>query len=255
MKISKLIGKQKNEKIANFPKSLGRKEIEKIYLREEINLNDLFSNLINNIWMSAFYFTIYPLGVPQTFINLLFVYFGEKINLTRIYQRPKFYDPKICFMIINLFKTTFLIYAIGNFIFLYDCEERKNDKYFILVLFFIIFILPYERFFNKIFLKCSYKKTTKDNLIRTLRYDEAKEYFRSDYESFCPMTCKEGLKNKLEFFENYLNEKEILKIKHQIEHINIIDCFINYEFLSYPYRLFFEESDLDFKEDDNFLNR
>ena len=149
LKIAKLIGKQKNEKIANFPKSLGRKEIEKIYLREEINLNDLFSNLINNIWMSAFYFTIYPLGVPQTFINLLFVYFGEKINLTRIYQRPKFYDPKICFMLINLFKTTFLIYAIGNFIFMYDCEERKDFKYYILA-FFSFFVYYLMKDFLKI---------------------------------------------------------------------------------------------------------
>ena len=259
LKIAKLIERQKNEKIVNFPKSLGRKELEKIYIREEFNLNELYCNLITNIWMSAFYFTIYPLGVPQTFINLIFVYFGEKINLTRIYQRPKYYDPKFYFMIINLFKITFLIYGVGNFIFLYDCEVRKNDKYYILILFFVLCLIPYENLFKKCFLKSAKEKHTKNNLIETLNYDEAKEYFRSDYESYCPITSKEGLKNNMQIFKKYLNEPEISKIDEYINHINIIDSFINNEFLAYPLRLYFIEGedlkdDLDSKEDDNFLN-
>ena len=101
----------------NNPNGLSVSELKKIYSKKEMELDENYSDIISIYWISMFYMSIYPVGMIQSFLNLLFKYIIEKNFLMYIYKRPEFINPKIGFFCFNFANIGFFFYLLGNYIF------------------------------------------------------------------------------------------------------------------------------------------
>ena len=67
-----------SEQVIN-PEALSRLELEQSFEKKEMDLEGDYSDILSTYWITMFYVSIYPIGVIQSFLNLLFKYIIEKI--------------------------------------------------------------------------------------------------------------------------------------------------------------------------------
>ena len=122
--------------------------------------------------------SIYPVGMIQSFLNLLFKFVIEKNFLMNVYKRPEFVNPKIGFFCFNFFNFGFFLFLLGNLIF-FKNEYNKNCFGFVYILIMILILIFPFYLLGKLF-ECIIKffclKEKNDSI------DKVKKNFKNNYK-------------------------------------------------------------------------
>ena len=60
-------------------------ELEQTFQKKEMDLEQNNSDTLSTYWITMFYESIYPVGIIQSFLNLLFKYIIEKNFLLNVF--------------------------------------------------------------------------------------------------------------------------------------------------------------------------
>jgi hypothetical protein len=118
------IEKEITEQVVN-KEGLSRLELEQSYEKKEMDIEGNYSDTLAIYWITMFYLSIYPIGIIQSFLNLLFKYIIEKNFLLNIYRRPNYINPQFGFFCFNSFNFRFFLFLCGDIIFFRN-EDNKN---------------------------------------------------------------------------------------------------------------------------------
>ena len=212
-----------DDKVIN-KKGLSRLELEQSYEKKEMDLEGNYSDILAIYWITMFYLSIYPIGVIQSFLNLLFKYIIEKNFLLNVYKRPDYINPQFGFLCFNFFNFGFFLFLCGNIIFFRN-EDNKN--YFgvgYIVFMFLILLIPFyllAKFIMWITKYCGLKEEESENL------NDIKQKLKSDYRLFNPCYQREKIDQMfLEFKrKNLLTQTQYEELKDQLNKLNDFDLY------------------------------
>ena len=208
------------EEQMNNKEAQTRYELEKSFEKEEMDLGDNYSEIINIYWITMFYLPIYPIGIIQSFLNLFFKFIIEKNFLINIYQRPKYINPHFGFLCFNFFNFGFALLLCGNIIFFRNEDNKNSFGAIYIIVTVLIAILPFFLLAKLFFYFCSKKEKEKD-------LKDIKHKMRSDYRIFNPCYQKEEIRNLFyEFNKNkILEDSQYEEVKKKINRLNILDLY------------------------------
>ena len=218
---------------------LSRLELEESYGKKETDLEGNYSDILSIYRITMFYMTIYPIGIIQSFLNLLFKYIIEKNFLLNFYKRPEYINPQFGFFCFNFFNFGFFLFLSGDIIFFRN-EDNKNSfgaGYIIIML--LILLIPFF-LLGKLFMYltnyCFIKKKESENL------DSIKQRIKSDYRIFNPCYQKEKI---IELFlefkrKNLLSKSQYDEILIKTNRLNELDLYKLQENLRTPKLMTFE---------------
>ena len=137
---------------------------------------------------------IYPIGVIQSFLNLLFKYIIEKNFLLNVYKRPEYINPQFGFLCFNFFNFGFFLFLCGNLIFFRNEDNKKSFGAVYIVIMILILIIPFylvAKLIMYITNYCCLKEKESGNL------NHIKQKIKSDYRIFNPCYQKENIRRSL----------------------------------------------------------
>ena len=211
-----------------------QKELNELYELLSMNVPAKYSYLVKTIFLSFFYAPVFPLGFCISLIGLIFGYWLEKFNFSKMYKKPEKLDKQITEYYVIFFFLNFFGFAIGSFYFLsvdiIDFASADNDKLImvILIISYILLVIPFHLCFQKDYFKF------KESKIHKKTYDDMYLNFIIDYERANPMTRIEGEMRYLDKLEekNKINKKEKDKRKKKIKEENQIKSHLRQQRLS-----------------------
>ena len=136
------IDKEFSEQIDN-KEGKSRFELEQSFEKPEMDLGDNYSDILAIYWMTRFYIPIYPIGIIQTFLNLLFKFILEKNFLLKIYKRPEYINPQFGFLCFNFFNFGFFLFLCGDIIFFKNEDNKKSYGAGYIVIMILILVCPF----------------------------------------------------------------------------------------------------------------
>ena len=236
------IEKEIFEKVVN-KEGLSKLELEHSYKKKEMDLEGNYSDTLAIYWITMFYLSIYPVGIIQSFFNLLFKFIIEKNFLFNVYRRPDYINPQFGFLCFNFFNFGFFLFLCGDIIFF---RNEDNKKYFgagYIVIMLLILLIPFyllAKFIMWITNYCCLKEKESENL------NNIKQKIKSDYRLFNPCYQKEKIDQIfLEFKrDNLLTQTQYEELKDKLNRLNDLDLYKLQQNLRIPKIMSFEERKL-----------
>ena len=227
------------EKLEN-PNDKNKLELEGSFQKEDFELEDNYSDILTLYWISMFYFPIYPIGIIQTFLNLLFKFLIENNFLLKSYKRPEYVTPHIEFFCLNSFNFGFFLLLIGNYFF-FKNEDNKHCFgliYFIVII--IILVIPFfylPKFIMFIINYFCLKEKEPDS------FENIEQKIKVDYKLMNLCGKKEGLKEIISGFKDkeLLIESQYEELENKINLLNEMDFYKLQQRLRTPKEMIFEE--------------
>ena len=223
-------------------------ELREEFEKEDFELEENFSDVLAIYWITMFYLPIYPLGVIQTFLNLLFKYFIEFNFLLKSYKRPEYLNPSIGFFCFNSFSIGFFLLLLGNLIFFRNEDNKDSFGTAYIIFMILVLIIPFSYIAKLILIMSKYcclkKKETKN-------YKDIENKIKIDYKimNLCGQT--NGLK---EIFFEY-KEKGLLfqtqydEILNKLDELKDMDLYKLQKSFRTQKEIYFEEREIkDIKE-------
>ena len=212
-----------SEKVVN-KEGLSRLELEHSYEKKEMDLEGNYSDILAIYWITMFYLSIYPVGIIQSFFNLLFKFIIEKNFLLNVYKRPDYINPQFGFLCFNFFNFGFFLFLCGDIIFF---RNEDNKKYFgagYIIIMILILLIPFyllAKFIMWITNFCFLKEKEAENL------QDIKQNIRSDYRIFNPCYQREKIDQMfLEFKrDNLLTQRQYEELKEKLNKQNDLDLY------------------------------
>ena len=215
------VEKEITDQVTN-PDKLSKLELKDSFEKNEMELEDLFSDSVAIYWITMLYLSIYPVGLIQSFFNLLFKFIIEKNFLLNAYKRPEYTNPQFGFLCFNFFNIGFFLFLCGNFIIFRNEENKQSFGIVYIIIMILILVIPFYYLGKFIMFITNYcclnqKEENRLNNINRKR--------KSDYRLFNPFSQKEKVKEIFEEFkskknDNLLNENQYNKIIEKLEEIN-----------------------------------
>ena len=211
-----------------------QKELNELYELQSINIAAKYSYLVKTVLMSFFFASIFPLGFFISLIGLIFAYWLEKYNFSKMYKKPEKLDKQIAEYYITYFFIIFYAFGLGSFHFLIGVmgyfDLIFHDIWITTILIFsnILLFIPFHLWLKKDFLKL------KESDMHKKTYDDMYLYFVNDYERANPMTSIEGEMRYLDKLEGKykINKKEKDKRMKKIKEENQIKFYLQKQRLS-----------------------
>ena len=172
---------------------LSRFELEESYEKIEMDIEGNYSDILSIYWITMFYISIYPIGIIQSFLNLLFKFIIEKNFLLNVYKRPEYTNPQFGFLCFNFFNFGFFLFLCGDIIFFRNEDNKKSFGvgYIIIMLIFLFIPIYYiAKLIMYLTNFCCLKKKESENL------NNIRQRIKSDYKIFNPCYQKEKIRNK-----------------------------------------------------------
>ncbi len=218
------VEKEFSEQIYN-KKGLSRFELKKSYEKKEMNLEDNYSDVLTIYWITMFYLSIYPVGIIQSFFNLLFKFFIEKNFLFKVYKRPDYINPQFGFLCFNCFNFGFFLFLCGDIIFF---RNEDNKKYFgagYIIIMILILLIPFYLLAKLIMRKTNYfclQEKESEN------FNDIKQKIKNDYRIFNPCSQKEKIVQMFsEFFgNNLLTQSQYKELTDKLNRLNYFDLYL-----------------------------
>ena len=232
------IEKEISDQVIN-QEGLSRLELEESYEKKEMDLEGNYSDILSIYWITMFYMSIYPIGVIQSFLNLLFKYIIEKNFLLNVYKRPVYINPQFGFFCFNFFNFGFFLFLCGDIIFFRNEDNKKSFGAGYIVIMFIILLIPFYLFGKLIMYLTNYcclKKQEAQSL------NKIKELLKSDYRLYNPCYQKEKLEELFLEFKNtnLLSNSQYDELLMKIERLNDLDLYKLQQSLRTPKFMTFE---------------
>ena len=198
-----------------------QRDLNELYLYPDMDLAYKYSYLIKTTAMCLFLMPIFPLGFIIAFVGFVFAYFLEKFNFTHLYRRPQMLDEIITKFYADYFIVLLFIGGIGDYIFLHDVYDTKAWALLNIILFGVLIIVPYSKFFDWNFVgidKSEFQNRSLSNVYFT---------FYNDYQRQNPLTKKFGFLNYLSELKqyNYLSDKAYQIAEENIDQLNVMEIY------------------------------
>ena len=227
-KIKKCIIEQKDR--INY----NQKELNELYELQSMNIAAKYSYLVKTVLMSFFFASVFPLGFGISFIGLIFAYWLEKFNFSKMYKKPEKLDKQIAEYYIAYFFIIFYAFSLGSLQFLigynayFDFDFHDPWITTILIISNALLFIPFQLCFKKDFLNL------KESKVHKKTYDDMYLYFINDYERANPMTRIEGEMKYLDKLQekNKINKKENDRRKKKIKEQNQLKFYMRKQRLS-----------------------
>ena len=201
--------------------NMTQRELNDLYELPSMSISYKYSYLAKTLLMTFLYIPIFPLGIIISLVGFILGYLLEKFNYAHMYKRPEMLNHKLCVFYVNHLDVIFFVYAIGDYIFMYDAYKNEIIPLVKIIIFGIITIIPYS-------------KLLKRNYIGMLESDiSKKEYkdkyftFSMDYERANPISRKKGTKHYLEKMLNIgkINRNKYLELIREIDSLNLMELY------------------------------
>ena len=72
-----------------------QKELNELYELQSMNIAAKYSYLVKTLLMSFFFSSVFPLGFGISLVGLIFAYWLEKFNFSKMYKKPEKLDKQI----------------------------------------------------------------------------------------------------------------------------------------------------------------
>ena len=201
-----LINFRKDPKDEDKNHNMTQRELNELYELPDMSISYKYSYLAKTLLMTFLYIPIFPLGIVISFAGFIVGYLLEKFNYAYMYKRPEMLNHRLCVFYVNHFDVIFFVYAIGDYIFMYDCYENRVIPLVKIIIFGIITAIPYSKFLKKSFIR------TNESELNTYEYKDEYFKFSTDYERSNPITRKKGIKH---YLQNLLDSKKITEEKYK----------------------------------------
>ena len=201
--------------------NMTQRELNDLYELPSMSISYKYSYLAKTLLMTFLYIPIFPLGIIISLVGFILGYLLEKFNYAHMYKRPEMLNHKLCVFYVNHLDVIFFVYAIGDYIFMYDAYKNEIIPLVKIIIFGIITIIPYSKFLKR-------------NYIGMLESDiSKKEYkdkyftFSMDYERANPISRKKGTKHYLEKMLNIgkINRNKYLELIREIDSLNLMELY------------------------------
>ena len=198
-----------------------QRELNKLYEYPDMNIAYKYSYLAKTTAMCLFFMPIFPLGFIFAFVGFIFAYFLEKCNFVNLYRRPEMLDEKICYFYADFFIVILFVGGIGDYIFLHDIYDKNVWSLINIIIFGVLIIIPYSKFFS-----CNFVGINKSQY---KNFPLSKVYFTfyNDYQRQNPLTKRIGLLNYLSELkkEEYLSDYAYNIAQQNIEQLNLMEIY------------------------------
>ena len=246
--------------VVDNSKGLSDLEYNEAFKKEEFDLKGNYSDILSIYWITMFYFPLYPIGIIQTFLNLLFRFITEKNLLINVYKRPNYTNPHFGFFSLNFFNFGIFLFLLGNFFFF---KNEDNKEYFgctYIFVMIIFFLLPLVFIIAKIIMcMTNYcclddNKSADENNLNNISINEKIQ--KLDYNLFNPFNQRENIMKifyefcKPENGEQIIEENQYNEIKAQLDNLDNKDLYELQEKFLIPKNMTFESKLLSWNYDD-----
>ena len=236
------VEKEISDQVVN-KEGLSRLELEQTYEKKEMDLEGNYSDILAIYWITMFYLSIYPIGVIQSFLNLLFKYIIEKNFLLNVYKRPEYINPQFGFLCFNFFNFGFFLFLCGDIIFFRNEDNKKSFGAGYIVIMLLFLLIPFyllAKLIMYITNNCCLKKDESKNL------DEIKRDIKTDYRLFNPCYQKEEITKIFSEWEkeNLLTSSQYDELIEKLNRLNDLDLYKIQQSLRIPKVMKFEERHL-----------
>jgi len=231
-----------------FKAYINNKEKESLYSlkqqfeKPEFELEDHYSDILTIYWMTMFYLSLYPIGVFQSFLNILFKFIIEKNFLLNIYKRPEYINPHFGFLCFNFFHFGFFLYLLGDLIFFRNEDNKKSFGIGYIIIMILALVFPFY-YLAKLLMYITNNCCLEE---KNEKLKSIKQKLKSDYRIFNPCYQKEGIINLFEAFynndninncsnndinvtnirkNNLLTQSKFKEITDKIEELNSLDLY------------------------------
>ena len=200
-------------------------KLEQTFEKPEMDIGDNYCNILNIYWITMFYLSIYPIGIFQSFLNLLFKYIIEKNFLINVYKRPEYINPHFGFLCFNFFHFGFFLFLLGDFIFFRNEDNKNSFGIFYIIFMVLILLIPFfllAKLILYIINCCCLQKKENQN------FDDIKQKIKGDYKIFNPIYDKEKIIDLFKEFKkdkNLLTDSQFNEIKSKINGLKSSDLF------------------------------
>ena len=217
------IEKEISEQMVN-QEGLSRLELEKTQEKKEMDLESNYSETLAIYWITMFYLSIYPIGIIQSFLNLLFKFIIEKNFLLNVYKRPEYINPHFGFFCFNSFNIGFFLFLCGDIIFFRNEDNKSSFGVGYIIFMLLILILPFFLLAKLIMFwtnDCFLEKKESKNL------NDIKQKMKSDYRLLNPCYQREKIeKIFLEFKrKQLLTDSQYEELSKKLNRLNDLDLF------------------------------
>ena len=232
------VEKEISQRIENIGK-LSQFELEETFKKDEMSLEDNYSEILSLYYITMFYFSLYPVGLIQSFLNLFFKFIIEKNFLLIVYKRPENIDPKFGFLCFEYYNLGYFLFLCGNIIFFKDNQNKNSFGPGYIIFMFVILIFPFltklVMFLIKKFTKSEEKETNNNT-------DEINKKIVEKYKVFNPYLQKEAIIQILEEYKRkkFLNKEQYDQAYQELDDMNFIDFYELTESLKTPIEMTFE---------------
>jgi hypothetical protein len=236
------IEKEISEKVVN-KEGLSRLELEQSYEKKEMDIEGNYSDILSIYWITMFYLSIYPIGIIQSFLNLLFKFIIEKNFLLNAYKRPEYINPQFGFLCFNFFNFGFFLFLCGDIIFFRNEDNKKSFGAGYIVIMLLILLLPFyllAKLIMYITNYCCLKKKESEHLNNIIKR------IKSDYRIFNPCYQKEKIS---QIFNEYQRKKLLTNSQYKelidkLNRLNDLDLYKLQQNMRTPKLMTFEERKL-----------
>ena len=218
-------------------------ELQEIFEKEDFELEENFSDVLATYWITMFYFPIYPIGIIQTFLNLLFKFVIEFNFLLKSYKRPEYLDPNIGFFCFNFFHFGFFLLLLGNLIFFKNEDNKESFGTGYIIFMILILIIPFcylAKFILSITNYCRLDKKESQN------YKDIENKIKIDYKMMNLCVQKDGIKEIFSEYKEkgYLEESQYKEILDKLDKLNDIDLYKLQKSFRTPKEIIFQEREI-----------
>ena len=228
------------EEQVNNTKGISRLELEKTFKKPKMKLDEKYSEILSLYWITMLYLSLYPIGIIQTFLNLLFIFIIEKNLLINIYQRPDYISPHFGFLCFNCFNFGFFLFLLGDLIFFRNEDNKDSFGVGYIIVMILFLILPFF-LLAKLIIYCYYKNEKTENL------EKVKQKMISDYRIFNPCYQKKEIMRLFSEFrdKNLLMQSQYEEIEKKLNKLNDLDLYKLQQNLKIPKKFSFQIKKID----------
>ncbi|KRX05372.1 hypothetical protein PPERSA_00673 [Pseudocohnilembus persalinus] len=162
--------------------TLTQQQLNQALEENQYNQAERYSDILNTMWLTFFYAPCIPLGIICTIVNLILVYWTDKLNLVKMCSVKEHLSHKVSQEMIELMEYIIILYCIGNYVFEMQITGYHDTQSLVMLGIGLIYTFaPMQWVSDKLF-------SSKDNN-ETMTYTEAVAYnkFEIDYNQANPL--------------------------------------------------------------------
>ena len=190
-------------------------EANKLYEGPEIDLANLYANIIKTSLVTLAYSPLLPLGLIVTFFGLSLDWVVSKYLIVNVYSRPRRHNESLAMEMAKWVEVMMFFHALGAFVFFVRLDGLDETVSFVhLIAAGLYFLTPLNYFFG-----FCIKDHTLEYLEGMIKDDPENDYytqvknFHTDYERENPVTQEKGWSNWFALFENPETDSPVTKFK------------------------------------------